>query len=119
MLTLLFTLLLQFYLFLAGLGLHGCTSFSLVAASGGYSPGAVCGPLTVAASHFRVQALGRAGFSSCGPRALGHRLSRCGAWAQLLLCVCYLPRLGIEPMSSAWQGDSFPLGWGSPIFHSQ
>ena len=39
-----------FVLFLAVLGLHGCAGFSLVVASGGYSPGANHRLLTVVAS---------------------------------------------------------------------
>ena len=40
-----------------------------------------------------------AGFSSCT-----RGLSRCGAWAQLLRSMWYLPRPGIEPESLALQG---------------
>lgn len=43
--------------------LHG---LFLVAAGGGYSPIVVCGPLIAVASVEEPQALGFAGFSSCG-----------------------------------------------------
>ena len=46
----LFYIILFTYLFLAVLGLCCCTGFSLVAASGGYSPVAVPGLLIVVAS---------------------------------------------------------------------
>ena len=53
----------------------------------------------------------RMGFSSCGTqlsscslRALEHRLSSCGAWAQLLRGMWDLPGPGIEPMSPALAG---------------
>ena len=42
---------------------------SLVAGSGGSSPYAVCRLLIMVASWCRAQALGRAGFSSCGVQA--------------------------------------------------
>ena len=41
------------------------------------------------------------GLSSCGLRALGHRLSSCGARAQLLCDMWDLPRPGFEPVSPA------------------
>ena len=39
------------------------------------------------------------GFSSCGLRALEHRLNSCGSWAQLLCGTWDLPGPGIEPVS--------------------
>ena len=45
-----------------------------------------------------------AGFSSCGSRALEHRLSSCGAWALLLHDMWDLPGPGLEPMSPALAG---------------
>ena len=39
-----------FLFFLAVLGLRGCTGFSLVAVSGGYSPAAVCRLLSAVSS---------------------------------------------------------------------
>ena len=42
--------------------------------------------------------------SSCGSRALEHRLSSCGAWASLLCSMWDLPGLGIEPMTPALAG---------------
>ena len=44
------------------------------------------------------------GSGSCGSWALEHRLSSCGAQAQLLLGMWDLPRPGIEPVSPALAG---------------
>ena len=44
------------------------------------------------------------GLSSCGSRALELRLSRCGAWAQLLHGMWDLARPGLEPVSPALAG---------------
>ena len=44
------------------------------------------------------------GLSSCGSRALEHRLSSCGAWAQLLRSMWNLPGPGIEPLSPTLAG---------------
>ena len=44
------------------------------------------------------------GFSSCGSRALEHRLSSCGARAQLLRRIWDLPGPGLKPASSASAG---------------
>ena len=44
------------------------------------------------------------GFSSCGSRALEHRLSSCGARASLLHGMWALPRPGLEPVSPALAG---------------
>ena len=41
------------------------------------------------------------GLSSCGSRALEHRLGSCGAGAWLLRGMWDLPGLGLEPMSPA------------------
>ena len=63
------------YLFMAVLGL------SLLGARGTYSG---CGARVSHCSDFScygVQALGCAGFSSCGSLALEHWLGGCGAWA--------------------------------------
>ena len=64
-----------FYLFLAVLGLPCCkqTLVFLSFSSCSVWP-SVCGDV----SYSGAQALGRAGFSSCGSQALGHRLSSCG-----------------------------------------
>ena len=51
------------YVFLAVLGLCGCTGSSVVA---------VCGPLIAVTSRCGAQALGHVGFSSCGSRAPEH-----------------------------------------------
>ena len=44
------------------------------------------------------------GLSSCGSRALQHRLSSCGARAQLLHGMWDLPRPGIKPLPPALAG---------------
>ena len=42
--------------------------------------------------------------SSCGSRALEHRLSSWGAWALLLCCMWGLPGPGLKPVSPALAG---------------
>ena len=44
------------------------------------------------------------GLSSCGSRALEHRLSSCGAQAQLLRGMWDLPGPGLKPVSPALAG---------------
>ena len=44
------------------------------------------------------------GISSCGSRALGRRLSSCGARAKLLRGMWDLPGSGLEPVSPALEG---------------
>ena len=44
------------------------------------------------------------GFSSCGSKALEHRLSSCGAWAQVLHGMWDPPGLVIEPVPPALAG---------------
>ena len=46
----------------------------------------------------------RVGFSSCGSRALGHRLSNCGKRAYLLCSMWDLPGPGLKPVSPALAG---------------
>ena len=66
---------------------------------------AVCGFLiTVASLLLGSPGSRHAGFSSCGLRALEHRLSSCGAWAELLHSMWDLPRTGLEPVSPALAG---------------
>ena len=55
----------------------------------------------------RAQALGHAGFSSCGFRTLERRLSSCSAWASLLCRMWDLSGPGIEPVSPALAGRFF------------
>ena len=97
------------YLFLVVLGLHCCTR--------AFSSCGQRGPLFVAVRRLliavaclccRAWALGtRASvvvacrLSSCGLRALEHRLSSCGAWAQLLCGMWDPPGPGPEPVSPA------------------
>ena len=67
--------------------------------------------LIAVASRCRAQALGArasvvvaCGLSSCGSRALEHRLSSCSARAQLLRGMWDLPGPGLEPVSPALAG---------------
>ena len=55
----------------------------------------------------RAQTLGLPGFSSFGSQALEHRLSSCGARAQLLRGMWNPPGPGIEPMSPALAVELF------------
>ena len=76
-------------IYLAALGLRCRAGFSLVAASQGYSEFAVSGLLVAVASLVsehrlqgtRASAAVARGLSSCGSRAVEHRLSSRGAWA--------------------------------------
>ena len=80
------------FLFLALLGLHCCSGFSLVACGGGgggtYSLVAMCG-LLIAVTFLVEQRLWDAWVSvamvrrlnSCGFWTLEHRLNSCGTWA--------------------------------------
>ena len=55
------------------------------------------------------QALGCSSFGSGGSQALEHRFSNCGAWAQLLCGMGYLPRPGVDPVTPALQGEFLTL----------
>ena len=70
------------YLVLAVLGLHCCTGFSLVVASGGHSPVAVSGFSSRGFSCCDAQALGHTGFRSCCTWAQKSQLQGPGAQAQ-------------------------------------
>ena len=50
---------------------------------------------------------GTRGLSGCDSQALEHRLSSCGAWAELPLSMWDLPRLGSKPVSPALAGNFF------------
>ena len=99
------------YLFLAVLGLCCCMGFSLVAASGDYSPGVLCRLLCCGAQaleHSGFMSVAAHGLQSTGPTAVAHRLS-CSA-----VCGIFL-----EPGSNScflhWQVGSAPLSpQGSP-----
>ena len=82
-------------------------AFSLVEVSGGYS---------LVTAHgfslwwlFLLQSMGSraCGLSSCGSWALEHRLSSCGAPAQLPHGIWDLPAPGIEPVYPALAGEFF------------
>ena len=83
----------------AVLGLRCCTGFSLVAASRGYSLFAVHGLSLQRLLLLWSMGSGMCGLSSCGSWALEHRLSSCGAQAELLCRTWDLPGPGIEPVS--------------------
>ena len=51
-----------------------------------------------------AQGLGFVGFCTCSSRALYHRFSSCGAWAQLLWGMWDPPGSEIEPISPALAG---------------
>jgi len=65
-----------------------------------------CGFLTAAAS-LVVEALGHAGFRSCGSWASEQRVNSCGTWAQLLRSMWDSPGTGIESVSPALAGGFF------------
>lgn len=71
--------LLLIYFFMAVLGLHCCTGFSLVAVRGGYFVVAVLGLLMSVAPDREAQVLGCMGFS--GFRLTEHGLNDCDAQA--------------------------------------
>ena len=77
---------------------------SLVAVSGGYSSLRCTGFSLRWLLLLRSTGFRRKGFSSCGSRALEHRLSSCGAQAQLLSSMWDLPGPGLEPESPALAG---------------
>ena len=66
------------------LGLHCCADLSPAVARGGYALITVLGLLIMVASLVAgAQALGGAGFSSCGSWALEYKLNSCGTQAEL------------------------------------
>ena len=77
---------------------------SLVAASGGYSLLRCAGFSLRWLLLLRSTGSRHVGFSSCGSRALEHRLSSCGTQAELLRGMWNLPRPGLEPVSPALAG---------------
>ena len=100
------------YLFLAALGLHCCTRAFSCCSEWGLLLVAVRGLLIVVASLVvehglqvhGLQQLWHIGFSSCGSRALEHRLGSCGTRAQLLHGMWDLPGPGLEPVSPTLAG---------------
>ena len=75
-----------------------------------------CGARTLGA---RVSIVVACGLSSCGSQALERRLSSCGTLAYLLHGTWDLPRPGLEPVSPALAGRFLttappgkPLFWG-------
>ena len=96
-----------FYLFLALPGLGCCLGFSLVAASGGYSPVRCTGFSLWWLLLSRSAGSRCAGFSSCSSRALERKLGSCGVWAQLRRHMRDLPRAGIKLVSSTLAGRFF------------
>ena len=89
-------------------GLLYCTGFFLIVASRDPFPAVTLGLLTGVSSLAAEQRLQSLRSSvACGSRALEHRLSGCGAWAQLLRYTWDLPRSGREPVFPALAGDFF------------
>ena len=93
-----------FNLFLAVLVFVAVHGLSLVAASGGYSSLRCAGFSLWWLLLLWSMGSRRAGFSSCGLRAVERRLSSCGAWAQSLCGMWDLPRPGLESVSPALAG---------------
>ena len=95
---------------------------SLVAVSEGYSSLWCTGFSLWQLLLLQSTGSGCMGFSSCGSRALEHRLSSCGAWAQLLRGMWDLPGPGLKPVSPALAGGFLTTappgkpGWGSLIW---
>ena len=110
--SLFFNLFILFYLLLSVLGLCCCARAFSSCSERGLLFVAVRRLLIVVASlveEHRLQACGlqqlwHAGFSSCGSRALEHRLSSCGSRAQLLCSMWDLPGPGLEPVSPELAG---------------
>ena len=68
----------------------------------------------------QVSVVAALGLSSCSSRALDHRLSSCGSWAQLLHGMWISLDQGWNPCPLHWQADSYSLyHQGSPqlLFH--
>ena len=82
---------------------------SLVVASGGHCLVAMRGSHCGDVSRGGAQALGYAGFSSCGSRALEHRLNSYGPRPWLLRGIWDLPRSGSNLCLLPWQTDFLPL----------
>ena len=57
----------------------------------------------------RALALGRAGFRSCSPWDLEHRIGSCGARAFCSMTCGIFPDQGSNPCLLHWQADSLPL----------
>ena len=102
------------YLFLAALGLRCCARVFSSCSERGLLFVAVHRLLIAVASRCVARALGTwtsgvvaRGVRSCGSRSLEHRLSSCGARAQLLRGMWDLPGPGLEPVSSALAGGFF------------
>ena len=90
-----FFLFIYFWLLWVFTAMHG---LSLVVVSGGCSALRWVGFPLQWFSWCRAWALGRAGFSTCSPRALEHWSSSCGARASLPRGMWHLPGPGIESM---------------------
>ena len=99
-------------LFLAVLGLHCCSDFSLFAECrvGGSSSVVEVHRLLIAVASVIVKhglqgtgasVVAVSGLSSCGSQALEQSLSSCGTETKLLHCVWDFPTSGIKAMSSA------------------
>ena len=100
-------LFILFYLFLAAFGLRCCAR----AFSSCGERGLLCGA--------RASVVVARGLSSCSSRALEHRLSSCGARAELLCGMWDLPGPGLEPVSPALAGGfSTTVPPGNPLVYN-
>ena len=100
------------FIFLLGVCCH--VGFSLVAVRRGYSRRSVWASHCAGVSCCKAQALGLVGFSNSGSQALEHRLSACGARAQMVCSMWDLPRSVIKPCLLHWQTDSTTEPPGNP-----
>ena len=89
------------------LSLRCCMGFTLVVASRGHFSSWQCPGFSFQALLLLQSTGSWASFSSCGSRALEHRLNSCDSWAQLLCNMWDLPRSGIGLTSSALAGRFF------------
>ena len=115
-----FKTFLKIYLFYFYFWLHwvfvAARGLSLVTASGGYSSLRCVGFSLRWLLLLRSTGSRHAGFSSCGSRALEHRLSSC-ARAQLFRSMWDLPTPGLKPMSPALAGRFLTTATpGKPYF---
>ena len=116
---LLFIYLFIYLLFLPALGLRCCTRAFSSCGEQGLLFVAVLGLLIAVLLLSQRTGSRGTGFSSCGLWVPEHRLSSCGAWAQLLCGMWDLPGAGIKPVSPALAGGfitTAPPGKSPPYF---
>ena len=108
---------------LSYLCVFGCAGCSLPAGFPIAARGLLIAVAPLVAEHrlqgTRASAAVACGLRSCGSRALEHRLSSCGVWAESHCGTWDLPGPGIEPASPASAGGFFttePPGKSSSLF---